>query len=83
MNYDATAFPRSATERKLFVRGVIRDPRRRGVKSRRLGKVAQMHDSPSLIVKKKWIKAEKVPRLSLRVFRARHGSVSYTRADYW
>lgn len=44
-----TRITRSATERKSLVRGVIRDPRRRGVKSRRLGKVAQMHDSPSLL----------------------------------
>lgn len=51
--YGATAPPRSATERKSLIRGVIRDPRRRGVKSRRLGKVAQTHDSPSLVVSKK------------------------------
>lgn len=36
--YGGTALPRSATERKSLVRGVIRDPRRRGVKSRHLGK---------------------------------------------
>lgn len=33
-NYVPTTFLRSTTERKLLVRGIVRDPRRRTVKSR-------------------------------------------------